>query len=241
VNVREGQHVKAGDVLFRVDPKPFQIAVDSAKAQLELTRLNIESMKQDYKRILSDIAGQQAQVELAKANYERAEALVKSGSTSKANYDQMRYAYESGQKHLQALKDQAKVQLDKLNGNPDIDAKQHVTLFDVLAFLDVDLRHDAGNIGRDHELRRMHIGVVGRDIAPAHQPERRRGDRDKTRAAEHQRQAKALAVFFEFADVIFRAVQALKNELPGGRLPRFFRNEQHDFTLRISSASSHRG
>lgn len=133
VDIKEGQHVKKGDVLFRVDPKQFQIALDSAKAQLELTRLNIESMKQDYQRILSDIAGQQAQVELAKANYERAEALVKSGSTSKANYDQMRYAYESGQKQLQALQDQAKVQLAKLNGNPDIDAKQHPQYMQQLA------------------------------------------------------------------------------------------------------------
>ncbi|HVT55072.1 MAG TPA: HlyD family secretion protein [Xanthobacteraceae bacterium] len=125
VDVKEGQHVKKGEVLFRVDPEPFQIALDSAKAQLELTRLNIESMKQDYQRALSGIASQQAQVELAKANYERAAALVKSGSTSKANYDQMKYAYESGRKQLQALRDQAKVQLAKLGGDPNIKATEH--------------------------------------------------------------------------------------------------------------------
>jgi membrane fusion protein (multidrug efflux system) len=125
VDVKEGQHVTKGDVLFRVDPQPFQIALDSAKAQLDLTRLNIESMKQDYQRVLSDIASQQAQVDLAKANYERAEALVKSGSTSKANFDQMKYAYESGRKQLQALQDQAKVQLAKLGGDPNIKATEH--------------------------------------------------------------------------------------------------------------------
>ena len=125
VDVKEGQHVNKGDVLFRVDPRQFQIALDSAKAQLELTRLNIESMKEDYRRIESSIAGQQAQVELAKANYERAETLVKSGSTSKANYDQMKYAYESGEKQLQSLQDQAKMQLAKLNGDPNIEATKH--------------------------------------------------------------------------------------------------------------------
>lgn len=125
VDVKEGQHVNKGDVLFRVDPRQFQIALDSAKAQLELTRLNIESMKEDYRRIESSIAGQQAQVELAKANYERAETLVKTGSTSKANYDQMKYAYESGEKQLQSLQDQAKVQLAKLNGDPNIEATKH--------------------------------------------------------------------------------------------------------------------
>src|SRR5204862_6593616 len=67
VNVKEGQFVRAGDVLFQVDPKPFGIALDSAKASLAQTALNIESMKQDYRRILSDIASQEAQVSLAQA------------------------------------------------------------------------------------------------------------------------------------------------------------------------------
>ena len=34
VDVREGQAVKAGDVLFRVDPRQFQIALDNTKANL---------------------------------------------------------------------------------------------------------------------------------------------------------------------------------------------------------------
>lgn len=125
VDVKEGQKVKAGDVLFRVDPEPFQTAVDSAKAQLDLTALNIEAMKEDYQRILNGIAGQQAQVDLAQANYDRAAQLVKSGSTSKANYDQTRYALEAGQKQLEALKDQAKVQLAKIGGRPDLPVTEH--------------------------------------------------------------------------------------------------------------------
>jgi membrane fusion protein (multidrug efflux system) len=136
VDVKEGQHVQKDDVLFRVDPKPFRIALDSAKAQLELTRLNIESMKQDYRRILSDIASQQAQVDLAKANYDRAAELVKTGSTSKANYDQTRYAFQAGEKQLQSLQDQAKVQLAKLGGNPDIEATKHPQYLQVLSQVD---------------------------------------------------------------------------------------------------------
>lgn len=136
VDVKEGQSVHTGDVLFRVDPRPFQIALDSAKAQLALTALNIESMKQDYQRVLSDIASQQAQVDLAKANFDRAEVLVKSGSTSKANFDQTKYAYEAGEKQLQSLKDQAKVQLAKLGGNPDIEVTRHPQYMQVKAQVD---------------------------------------------------------------------------------------------------------
>src|SRR5262245_13845043 len=35
VMVREGQHVKAGDELFEIDPQPFQLALTQAQAKLE--------------------------------------------------------------------------------------------------------------------------------------------------------------------------------------------------------------
>ena len=136
VNVKEGQAVKTGDVLFQVDPKQFSIALDSAKAQLAMTTLNIEAMKQDYRRILSDISSQQAQVDLAAANYDRSAALVKTGSASQANYDQTRFALEAGKKQLQALNDQAKVQLARLGGNPDIQPSEHPQYRQVQAQVD---------------------------------------------------------------------------------------------------------
>jgi membrane fusion protein (multidrug efflux system) len=125
VSVKEGQYVKTGDVLFQVDPKQFRIALDNAKASLAQTALNIESMKQDYRRIQSDIASQEAQVALAQANYDRADALAKTGSGSRATYDQTRFTLEAAKKQLQALNDQAKVQLARLAGNADIAPEDH--------------------------------------------------------------------------------------------------------------------
>ena len=58
VDVREGQTVKAGDILFRIDPRQYEIALDNAKANLEQTALTIESMKLDYKRMISTVAAQ---------------------------------------------------------------------------------------------------------------------------------------------------------------------------------------
>ena len=125
VDVREGQTVKAGDVLFRIDPKQFQIALDNAKAQLQQTALNIEAMKQDYKRMQEDILAQQAQVELDQANFDRYAVLVKSDSVSKANYDQARFTLAADKKKVESLKQQAQVQLARLGGNPDIPVGEH--------------------------------------------------------------------------------------------------------------------
>jgi membrane fusion protein (multidrug efflux system) len=125
VDVHENQLVKAGDVLFRIDPRQFQIALDNAKANLAQTSLTIESMKQDYKRMLSDVAAQQSQVELDQANHDRYATLVRSDVVSKANYDQARFTLAADTNKLESLRQQAAVQLARLAGNADIPETQH--------------------------------------------------------------------------------------------------------------------
>ena len=125
VDVAENQHVATGQVLYRLDPRQFQIAVDNAKANLAQTALSIEAMKQDYKRMLSDAAAQQAQVELDQVNYDRNVTLLHSATISQAVYDQAHYTLDNDTSKLAALREQAQVQLAKLGGNPDIAVTQH--------------------------------------------------------------------------------------------------------------------
>ncbi|HEY3778566.1 MAG TPA: HlyD family secretion protein [Rhizomicrobium sp.] len=124
VDVHQGEHVKAGQVLFRIDPRQFSIALDNAKANLGQTRLTLLSMKDDYARMLKDIAAQQAQVALDQVTYNRYAALLKLNSIAQAQYDQARFALASAQSNLAALKDQAEVQLAKLGGNIAIPVAQ---------------------------------------------------------------------------------------------------------------------
>jgi membrane fusion protein (multidrug efflux system) len=125
IDVTENQRVEAGQILYRLDPRQFQIALDSAKANLAQVALTIDAMKQDYRRMLSDIAAQQAQVELDQATYDRYATLVQTASISKANYDQARFTLQLDKNKLESLRQQAQVQLARLAGNPDIPAAQH--------------------------------------------------------------------------------------------------------------------
>jgi membrane fusion protein, multidrug efflux system len=125
VDVTNNQHVEPGQVLYRLDPQQFQIALDNAKASLSQTALTIESMKQDYRRMLSDAAAQEGQVALDQATYDRNAALLPSGTTSKATYDQARFMLEVDKNKLESLRQQAAVQLARLAGNPNIPATEH--------------------------------------------------------------------------------------------------------------------
>ena len=125
VAVKDNEHVTAGQVLYRLDPRQFQIALDNAKANLAQIALMIESMKQDYKRMVSDAAAQQAQVDLDQTNYDRAAMLLKSGTATQAVFDQAQYTLQNDKSKLAALREQSQVQLAELGGNPDIVVTEH--------------------------------------------------------------------------------------------------------------------
>ena len=121
VPVQEGEQVKAGQVLFQLDPRQFQIALDGAKADLAQTRLTLLAAKDDYQRMLHDIRSRQAQVEADQATFDRYAQLVGRGDLPRQQYDDARYKLDSDTGALQSAGVQAEEQLAKLNGNPNVD------------------------------------------------------------------------------------------------------------------------
>jgi len=120
VDVREGQNVRAGDILFRLDPHPFQIALDNAKASLAQAALDVDGTKAQYRAILGQIAAQQAQVNLAAITFGRYQALVRQNAIAPSQLDTARGTLQSAQATLVSLQQQAKQTLAQLNGNPDL-------------------------------------------------------------------------------------------------------------------------
>ncbi len=136
IPVREGQKVATGDVLLRLDPRPFQIAVAAAKANLGGTVSSLNAMKLEYKRMLRDVEVKQAQVAADQANFERFAALVKSGGVTRAEYDNARFQLAANQQSAEALKVTAEVQLARLGGDPDVDVRHMSDYLQAQARLD---------------------------------------------------------------------------------------------------------
>jgi membrane fusion protein, multidrug efflux system len=124
IPVHEGQAVKQGDVLFRLDPEKFQIALDNAQANLAETRLSLEAMKSDYQARISDAASRQQQVNADQATYDRLAGLVKAHAVTQQETDDARYKLASDQQALQSATMQAKAELAKLGGNADAAVEQ---------------------------------------------------------------------------------------------------------------------
>jgi len=77
----EGTDVKEGDALFRIDPRNYQAAADSAKADLTVARLTLER----YRPLLEIKAVSQQEVDLADAKVKQAEVAVTRASIDLEN------------------------------------------------------------------------------------------------------------------------------------------------------------
>ena len=89
---REGQLVKRGDLLFRIDPRPFQAALDQAQGQLASARATLERERLDVVRYTP---------------------LVKQGAVSQQEYDNAVQNERGAQASVQAA--QAAVETAKIN------------------------------------------------------------------------------------------------------------------------------
>jgi multidrug efflux system membrane fusion protein len=77
-NFQDGSDVKKGDLLFTIDPRPFQAALDQAKAQAELDQVTLKRQvdlrarkvisQQDYDTAVANAQKSQAATEAAQVN-----------------------------------------------------------------------------------------------------------------------------------------------------------------------------
>jgi membrane fusion protein, multidrug efflux system len=79
--------VKRGDVLFRIDPQPYQVALEQAQAQLAAARLQTTQLQTQAAGTGADITGEQANLAIKQNALGRQQALLKQGFTTRSDYE----------------------------------------------------------------------------------------------------------------------------------------------------------
>jgi membrane fusion protein, multidrug efflux system len=120
VDTHEGQRVAAGDVLFRIDAEPFEIALANAKATELQAEMTVRSLKADYRKAIQQTSAQQAMVDVAKTTLDRYASLQKQGSIAQTQWDQQQATYLSALATLNSLDQAAAATLARLSGNPEL-------------------------------------------------------------------------------------------------------------------------
>jgi multidrug resistance efflux pump len=76
----DNQAVRAGELLFEIDPRPFVIAVEKARAELEKTGQNVSALADQIASAAARVQEARASLRLAQTQWQRIEPLSKIGA-----------------------------------------------------------------------------------------------------------------------------------------------------------------
>lgn len=88
IAVHDNQRVRTGDVLFRLDPAPFQAAVDEAAAELARARTQVSSLRASYREGEASLQAAKDRLAYAEREAARQKSLLAEGISSQNQYDQ---------------------------------------------------------------------------------------------------------------------------------------------------------
>jgi membrane fusion protein (multidrug efflux system) len=143
VSVTDNGRVKAGQLLFRVDDQPYQIALARAEANLVKVGGDVESLKADYFNKLADLEQSKTQHNFYLREFNRLNSLLARKTVSAAEVDQAEYLYLDAINEIQVTTQALQVVKARLI-NIDLPLQQHPSYLLALAERDkarLDLSH----------------------------------------------------------------------------------------------------
>ncbi|WP_293947943.1 HlyD family secretion protein [Sneathiella sp.] len=133
VSVRENQHVAKGDELFRIDDRPYRIAITAAEAGLANARDKIASLKANYRQKQGELALARTNIAFAQKEYGRQEKLIASSAVSRSKLDATRHDLDVARQQLDVIKQEISEITAQLGGNPDIPVAEHALYLAAMA------------------------------------------------------------------------------------------------------------
>jgi membrane fusion protein (multidrug efflux system) len=135
VLVHDNQAVEAGEVLFRLDPEPFDIAVARAQALLDEVRTELLSMQASYRQKGAEIAAAESRLAYLEREYGRQADLAGRNVAAKAALDEARQARDVQEANLAALRQEQGAIAASLGGDAEASVEDHPRFRAALAAL----------------------------------------------------------------------------------------------------------
>jgi membrane fusion protein, multidrug efflux system len=136
IAVIDNQRVQRGQLLFQIDPEPYQIAVDQADARLASARLQIDQLKATYRQQLAELQAANATADFDEREYGRRKALVIDSWTPREVFDRADKDLKVARQNIASIGQQIANTVVALNGDPNIDVDRHPTVRAAKAQLD---------------------------------------------------------------------------------------------------------
>jgi multidrug efflux system membrane fusion protein len=136
--VRDNQAVKQGDLLFRIDPRPYEDALTRGKAslvaldhQIELTQRTVNAQQYNAQSVRAAVERARAAAGQASDTLHRMEPLLSQGYVSAEDVDRARTAQRATQAELSAAQLQAQQAAAAVSGVDALVAQRAVVMAEI--------------------------------------------------------------------------------------------------------------
>jgi membrane fusion protein, multidrug efflux system len=136
--VHDNQAVKQGDLLFQIDPRPFQDALTRGKAslvaldrQIMLTQRTVNAQQYNAQSVQAAVESARAAATQAADTLRRTEPLLKQGYVSAEDVDRARTAQRAAQAQLSAARLQAQQAAAAVSGVDALVAQRAVVMAEI--------------------------------------------------------------------------------------------------------------
>ncbi len=136
VEVKENQHVEAGQVLFRLDDHDLRVALEQAEAQLANARLQVQTQQAAYGQQTAGLAAAEETVAYTTREMNRERELMNAGVASRQQYDMAVHAADQARAQVATLRQQSGAALVALGGSASTPVGRNPSVMQAQAMVD---------------------------------------------------------------------------------------------------------
>lgn len=148
ISVVEGQQLKPGDVLFAIDPAPYEFAEQEARAKLEKVRTEFANLKSNLDNIGRRIVLSRESVAANQAEYDRKSELLGNRISTPSDLDRTRMTLIAAKTQLEQLQGQQTASLNQLLGDASLPIERYPPFIEATATHDRAKRDLANTVLR---------------------------------------------------------------------------------------------
>ncbi len=125
VGIKDHAHVKPGDLLIKIDPEPYKLALDRAEAELDQTRARVEALRAEYRESLAEQKEAEDRVQFFDAQRDRQKRLAEKGVGKAFQFEEADANADASRARVTASRQKMQRVLAQLGGDPNIATADH--------------------------------------------------------------------------------------------------------------------
>jgi membrane fusion protein (multidrug efflux system) len=133
VLVQDHAEVAAGQTLVTIESRPFRLALDSAEAELDGARTQVETLRATWRETVAELADAEARASYFQRQWKRQEELAAKGFASAAKREESENEARSAIDRATTVRERQRRVLTALNGNPEMPTDDHPSVRDKIA------------------------------------------------------------------------------------------------------------